>query len=137
MNTSALEAKVSAVKLLSKLPENMGEAFTPYIEQTLPVVMQLCSFNLSKQIRKDSLKAIASMIGCLKMPLNCELFQKVYPMLKELTATAIANLDLLERKKLTKCMFHSMRNIHDSDKEHVGKPFMPVSEIEPLCAQMA
>lgn len=42
----------------------------------------------------------------------------------------------MELKRLIKCVFHSMRHIHDSDKATTGKPFLPVSEIEPLCVMM-
>lgn len=40
MNTSALESKVQAFKLLNLISESMGAAFQPYTENVLPIVVE-------------------------------------------------------------------------------------------------
>lgn len=52
MNTSALENKNSAFKLISMISESMGKAFTPYAEVVLNLVVEYMTYPYSKVIRK-------------------------------------------------------------------------------------
>ena len=55
MNTSALESKVSAFKLINQIAESMGKAFAPYCEVILPIMVENISYQFSKEVRKNSL----------------------------------------------------------------------------------
>ena len=38
---------------------------------------------------------------------------------------------------IVKCIFHSMRHIHQSNEEQTGKPMFAPAEIEPLCSMLS
>ena len=40
MNTSALESKVSAFKLIYMIADSMGQSFAPYCEAILPIMIE-------------------------------------------------------------------------------------------------
>lgn len=40
MNTSALESKISAFKLINMISESMGTSFAPYSEAMLPIMIE-------------------------------------------------------------------------------------------------
>jgi hypothetical protein len=48
MNTSALESKMSAFKLIMMISENMGTSFAPYAETILPTMIENMNYQFSK-----------------------------------------------------------------------------------------
>ena len=40
MNTSALEGKIAAFKLITMISENMGKSFEPYCVPLLPIMVE-------------------------------------------------------------------------------------------------
>lgn len=40
MNTSALESKITAYKLIAMISESMGTAFAPYVDAILPIMIE-------------------------------------------------------------------------------------------------
>lgn len=79
MNTTALETKVAAVKLLMEIAGSMGRAFAPYIEPVLPIMLELSGYKLSRAIRKNALKSLDHFITAYPNP---TLFStKIFPTL--------------------------------------------------------
>jgi hypothetical protein len=60
----------------------------------------------------------------------------MYAKIKEIIKNRVEKADLKELKKYVKCLFISMRNIHESDPESSNKPMFLEAEIEPLCKEM-
>ena len=58
MNTSALESKISAFKLINMIAQSMGKAFAPYCEAILPIMLENVSYQYSKIVRKQALKTL-------------------------------------------------------------------------------
>ena len=73
MNTDALVRKTGAFAVLQKISENMGTAFAPFVEPTLPIISQHMSYEHSKAIRKLSLKTFKNMLIAVGEPRNIEL----------------------------------------------------------------
>lgn len=48
MNTSALESKLSAFKLIALISESMGSSFAPYAEGILPIMIENINYQFSK-----------------------------------------------------------------------------------------
>jgi len=79
MNTSALQNKIAAVKLLSKVAQSMGAAFQPYVQALFPVMKELSQYKLNETIRKNALKTITAMLAAVGHPHNAALFQEMVP----------------------------------------------------------
>jgi hypothetical protein len=74
MNTSALESKISAFKLINMISESMGTSFAPYIQGMLPIMVQNMNYQYSKVIRKFSMKTMNNMLTAMGEPENITLF---------------------------------------------------------------
>ena len=74
MNTSALESKVAAFKLLQQISENLGSAFTPFCETVLPVALGDLTYPYSKAIRKSAMKICVNVLSAVGEPLNVTVF---------------------------------------------------------------
>jgi hypothetical protein len=74
LNTSSLESKMSAFKLISMIAENMGTSFAPYVEVILPIMIENINYQFSKNIRKYSMKTINSITIAIGEPHNVALF---------------------------------------------------------------
>lgn len=79
MNTSALEAKILAFKMLSSFSESMEKAFAPYIDTVLPVVVNGMNYTFSKSIRKNSMLTIVHISAFLEETMALALFNKLFP----------------------------------------------------------
>ena len=77
MNTYALETKIASVKLIAEIASCMDKAFAPYVEATLPVIVELMDYKLSKAVRKHALKCLSYMLNSLAAPLNNTVFTTV------------------------------------------------------------
>jgi hypothetical protein len=65
INTSALEGKISAVKMIYNLVKNLGKTCTDYVEATMAALTPLFNYRHNDDIRKYSAKACGQMIHCL------------------------------------------------------------------------
>ena len=74
MNTSALECKLAAFKLINMISESTGKSFAPYCEAILPVMIEHISYKFSKSIRKYSFKTIKSILFAIGESHNVALF---------------------------------------------------------------
>lgn len=81
MNTSALESKLSAFKLILQISQSMGTSFAPYCEAILPLITSHLDYPYSKNIRKFALKTIQYMLVAVGEPNNVKLFNTILPML--------------------------------------------------------
>lgn len=68
MNTSALEAKLAAFKMLAQVSEAMGEQFGPYAEALMPTLIENVSYQFSKKVRSYSLKTLANLVTAMPEP---------------------------------------------------------------------
>ena len=81
MNTSALESKISAFKLINMISDNMGKAFAPYCEAIVPIMTENINYQFSKQIRKYAFKTLTNMLFSIGEPNNITLFKTVLPII--------------------------------------------------------
>jgi hypothetical protein len=102
MNTSALEAKVSAFKLINLISENMGAAFAPFAEPLLPVVLENTTYKYSAAIRKYSMKTLVNTLSALGLPNSVMLFKQLFTLFAENIRVSLDKEDLKELKTLLK-----------------------------------
>lgn len=74
MNTSALESKITAFKLLHLISESLGTSFAPYCEAVLPIMLQDISYQYSKAIRKYAMKTCVNILHAAGEPINVNVF---------------------------------------------------------------
>lgn len=74
LNTSALESKITAFKLLHLISENLGTSFAPYCEVVLPIMLQDISYKFSKAIRKYAMKTCVNILKAVAEPINVNVF---------------------------------------------------------------
>lgn len=79
MNTSALEGKIGAFKLINMISESLGTSFAPYTEPLLPIMVENMNYKYSKAIRKFSMKTINNMLTSVGEPNNVTLFMNLLP----------------------------------------------------------
>lgn len=79
MNTSALESKIAAFKLVHMIAENMGTAFAPYVEHLLTLMVEHMNYMYSKAIRKSAMKTLNSILTAVGEPNNVKVFMSLYP----------------------------------------------------------
>ncbi len=90
MNTSALESKITAFKLLSLISENLGKNFTPYCEAVLPIMLENMSYQYSKAIRKFAMKTCVNILKSVNEPINVTVFNSaLYPAFMKQIASSI------------------------------------------------
>ena len=78
MNTSALESKISAFKLVHMIADNMGASFTPYVEHLLPLMVEYMNYMFSKAIRKSAMKTLNCILTAVGKPNNVTIFMSLY-----------------------------------------------------------
>jgi len=74
MNTSALESKITAFKLLHQISDNLGKSFAPYCEAVLPIMLENMSYQYSKAVRKFSMKTCVNILNAVSEPVNVVVF---------------------------------------------------------------
>ena len=67
LNTDSMEQKLEAANLLASISEDMGSAFQPFIEQTIPTCNLLLSFKNNKQVRISMIQLIKHMVAALSL----------------------------------------------------------------------
>ena len=75
MNTSALESKVAAFKLIHLISENMGTSFAPFAETVLPIVLENTTYKFSGAVRKYSMKTLVNTLTAIGLPHSVTLFK--------------------------------------------------------------
>ena len=78
MNTSSLESKIGAFRLITLISENMGPAFAPFVETFVPLALENTSYKFSAAIRKYSLKTLNNSLAAIGLPHSVTLFIKVF-----------------------------------------------------------
>lgn len=81
MNTSALEAKIGAFRLITLISENMGTAFAPFAEVFIPIATENTTYKYSSAIRKFSLKTLNNTLVALGLPHSVTLFNQFFTIL--------------------------------------------------------
>ena len=79
MNTSALEGKIAAFKLINMISENMSKSFEPYCMPLLPIMTEHMNYQYSKVIRKYSFKTIMNILHAVGEPNNVMVFKELFP----------------------------------------------------------
>ena len=118
MNTSALEMKISAFKLIHLIADNMEKSFSKYAGQILPIVLGHIKYQYSKPIRKYSLKTIMHILYAVGESDNLVIFKKVFPVLSIITETAYNRNDLKEVKMILKHLFLFIKTLNETNVEH-------------------
>ncbi len=74
MNTSALESKITAFKLIQQISESLGTSFKVYCEGVLPVMLENLDYQYSKVIRKYAMKTCVNILHAAGEPVNVTVF---------------------------------------------------------------
>jgi hypothetical protein len=115
MNTSALESKISAFKLISMIAENMGTSFAPYVESILPIMIENMNYQFSKNIRKYAMKIINSITIAIGEPHNVALFQNLFPIYMTTITKSLEREDLKELKTILKYFWKNIKNLNETN----------------------
>ena len=114
MNTSAMESKVSAFKILHQISENLGSSFAACAESILPTMISHLSYTYSKAIRKFAMKTCVSVLHSVGAPLNAQAFQSVlYHAFLQLIQTSVAGQDLKNLKTILKHFWLLIRTLNE------------------------
>jgi len=118
MNTSALESKIAAFKLIHMISDSTEKAFAPYCEQILPIMVEHMSYKFSRTIRKYAMKTVCNILVAVGEPMNVTLFKNLFPIFVELLKKAADAQDLKELKQLLKYFFLNCRSLNEENKTH-------------------
>lgn len=122
MNTSALESKIGALKLLAMISDNAGKSFGPYCETIMPIAIENMQYALSRAVRKFSLKTIRNILSALNEPHNTGAFKLVFPTFVKGITEALQKEDLKELKLLWKYFYLNCKALTES--ENSNKDYM-------------
>lgn len=78
LNTDSLHLKLEGARLLSALTENMGQAFCPYVEKTLPTIVHNLTYGKSKDFRQQIIAVVKF------LTLDCETPEQKIAVMNEL-----------------------------------------------------
>ena len=109
INTDNLIRKTGAFAILTKVSENMGKAFAPYVEPLLPVITEHMAYKHNKGIRKFALKTFKNMLVAIGEPANVQLLQQSMPMYIEQLTQALERQDDKTTKILIKSLANNLR----------------------------
>lgn len=115
MNTSALESKIAAFKLINSVSENMGTSFAPYAEVTLPIMIENLSYVYSKAIRKYAMGTILNIQVAVGEPNNVTLFKNILPFYVTLISKNIEREDVKELKVVLKNLWLLVKNLNETN----------------------
>ncbi len=118
MNTSALESKIAAFKLLNMISENMGAAFAPYVEPLMPIMIENVNYTYSKAVRKSAMKTLNNMMTAVGEPMNVAFFMNLYGTFTTMIAKCVEKQDLKEIKMILKHYWVMIKNLNDTNKEN-------------------
>lgn len=68
LNTDSLHMKIEGARLLRALTENMGQAFCPYVQKTLPTVSHNVTFGKSKDFRQEMIAMVKFLVLACQTP---------------------------------------------------------------------
>ena len=118
MNTSALESKLSAFKLLAMVSENLGTSFGPYCETVLPIMVENMSYQFSKKVRKFAMKTLNNMLTAVGEPNNVQLFSgTLLPLVMQTLQKNVERQDLKELKVILKHLWFMIKNLNENNKQ--------------------
>ena len=117
MNTSALESKIGAFKLINMISESLGTSFAPYTEALLPIMVENINYKYSKAIRKFSMKTINNMLTAVGEPNNVSLFVNLLPTFMNMITLSLEREDLKELKVILKHFWLMIKNLNETNKD--------------------
>ena len=117
MNTSALEAKVMAFKLINSISEHLGTSQTGFSEVVLPVMLQHLTYNFSKAIRKYAMKTCVNIVHVVGPQYNVSLFQAILQPFVEIIKSGIENQDLKNLKMTLKHLWLMIKTLNEDEKQ--------------------
>lgn len=130
MNTSALESKIAAFKLITMISESLGTAFAPYSEAILPIMIENMNYQYSKGVRKYSMKTINNILTAVGEPNNVNLFMNLLPTFMTMITKSLEREDLKELKIILKHFWLMIKNLNESNK--INKNYMTESQLNTL-----
>lgn len=130
MNTSALESKIAAFKLITMISESLGTAFAPYSEAILPIMIENMNYQYSKGVRKYSMKTINNILTAVGEPSNVNLFVNLLPTFMTMITKSLEREDLKELKIILKHFWLMIKNLNESNK--TNKNYMTESQLNTL-----
>lgn len=77
INTTTLQHKIKACRILYDLVSSMGKSFAPYIEQTIATMTPLFNYAYNADIRKYSIRTVACTVGATKDAFQAEALLRV------------------------------------------------------------
>ena len=113
MNTSALEAKIGAFRLITLISENMGTAFAPFAEVFIPIALENTTYKFSSAIRKFSLKTLNNTLIALGLPHSLTLFTQIFTTLVPTIQDSLKKEDLKELKTLLKHLWFMIKSLNE------------------------
>lgn len=113
LNTDNIEQKMEAANLLECLAEDMGTAYGPYIEKTIPTISELISFKHNKQIRGNMIRTCKHILNdCVnEQQKNFVLNSVLPPLLQELTIV-IRTKDHSEMNEISEVLAEMMPSMN-------------------------
>lgn len=93
LNTDHLAQKIEATNLMVQMAEDMGTAYSKYIEQTIPVVKELINYKHNKSIRSNMIETVKYML------LDCQSNDQKTLLLNYLYASLCDELAFVLRQK--------------------------------------
>lgn len=118
MNTSALEGKIAAFKLVSTIGENLSAAFLPYCEALIPVVLPGIAYQYSKAIRKFAMKTCVSALKAAGANGPAVLQQALLPAFLRQVAAGVENQDLKGLKTLLKHLWLMFKALNEAEEKN-------------------
>jgi hypothetical protein len=58
MNAATLEQKIVGSQVLYSIAKSLGKAFLPYVQRTMPIILDHIDYKYSKEIRRNCIKTI-------------------------------------------------------------------------------
>lgn len=118
MNTSALESRIAAFKLLHMIAESMGTAFAAYAEQVLPIMTANMDYFYSKAVRKYAMKTLNSTLTALGEPRNVQVFTGLFDKFTAMLTKSLEREDLREIKIVLKHLWLMVKNLNETNKSN-------------------
>ncbi|CAG9321782.1 unnamed protein product [Blepharisma stoltei] len=113
INTTALQHKIKACRILYDLVSSMGKAFAPYIEQTISTLTPLFAYAYNADIRKYSIRTVACTVGATKDTFQAEaLLRVLFPLFTTtLQGTHLSPEDIKRILKALLFVLESVENV--------------------------
>jgi len=112
INTTSLQHKVNACRILYDLVCNLKSAFAPYVETTVSTMKNLFNFSFNGDVRKFSIKTVAASVGCCTDEVQAQtLLRVVLPIFTQ----ELQNAQMLaqDAKRLLRGVLEALENVQN------------------------